>query len=244
MRTSNFRKSFLSAGDYLVTRILEELSNEEFLKQLLIRRIKKDPTILKSEIEKAISQNGIPKIFHCPITKLIQFLAPSLIRRNFSSVAPLIQHLQSNLPELLKNATKSGHIRALKKSVSPKIRIDRYKDMNFEIIEIPEGNLILGDSIVFYNTEEKGYSTFLDKDQTLNEVFLPINSNKILMGFSKELTTQVCSLNEIIAQCSLEFFIAKDESPSNNLLKTEIGKKAEIISPDEIEDVLFESMQE
>lgn len=244
VRTRNLRKSFLDAGDYLITQMLEKLSNEEFLKQMLIRRIRKDPAFIKSIIEEELSQNGIPRIFLWPITKLAQILGPSLIKNNFSSIAYIIQHLQSNLPELLQRASKAGHLRALKESVSPEFRTDRYKDMNFEIKEIPEGNLILGDSIVFYNTEDKGYSAFLDKDQALKEVFLPINSSKILIGFSKERTTQVYSLNEIIAQCSLEFFIAKDESPSNDLLKTEIGKKTEIISPDEIEDIIFKAMEE
>ena len=220
------------------------LGDEEVFKQMLIRNIRKDPTIIKSEIEKALSQNRISKIFLWPLAKIVQIIAPSLIEKNFSSVSQIIQQFQSNLPELLKNAVKSGHIRALKNSVSPIVRIDRYKELDFRILEIPKGNLILGDSIIFYNTEEKGYNSFLDKEQTLSEVFLPINSNKVLIGFSKELTTQICSLNEIIAQCSLEFFIAKDESPSNNLLKAEIGKKGEILSSDEIEGLLFKVIHE
>jgi hypothetical protein len=243
VRTRNLRKSFLDATDYLITKMFEKLSDEEFLKKLVIRRIRKDPSVLKSEIKKVLPKTGFLKFFLWPITKLVQLLAPSLIEKNFSSVTPLIQQLKSKLPETLKIASKSGHIRALKQSVSPKTRMDRYKDIKFEKIEIPEGNLILGDSIVFFNTEEKGYCTFLDKDQTLKEVFMPINSKKVLIGFSKEFTTPFCSLNEIIAQCSLEFFIAKDESPSNDLLKAEIGKKAEIISSEEIEEILFESLQ-
>lgn len=243
VRTRNLRKNFLDATDYLITKIFEKLSDDEFFKKWVIRRIRKDPSFIKSEIKKVIPKNGFLKFFLWPITKIVHLLAPLIIERNFSSMAPFIQHLKSKLPETLKGASKSGHIRALKQSVSPKIRMDRYKDLKFEIIEIPEGNLILGDSIVFFNTEEKGYSAFLNKDQTLKEVFLPINSNKVLIGFSKEFTTQLCLLNEIIAQCSLEFFIAKDESPSNDLFKAEIGKKAEIISSDEIEEILFESLQ-
>lgn len=243
VRTRNLRESFLATGDNLITRMLEKLSDEEFFKQVLIKKIRKDPTFIKSIIEEEIPQYGIPRIFLWPITKLVQFLAPFLIKKNFSSVAYIIQHLQSILPELLKRASKAGHLKALRESVSPKIRMNKYKDMNYEVIEIPEENLILGDSIVFFNTEDKGYRVFLDKGQALSEVFLPISSNKFLIGFSKEITTQGCALNKIIAQCSLEFFIAKNESPSNDFLKAEIGKKAEMLSPDEIEDILFEAMK-
>ena len=61
VRTRNYRLSFQNAGDILFTRMFEKLRDEEFLKQMLIRNIRADPSIIKPEIEKVICQIGFPK---------------------------------------------------------------------------------------------------------------------------------------------------------------------------------------
>ncbi len=104
--------------------------------------------------------------------------------------------------------------------------------LHYEIVSPPDESFILGDSIlVFHIGGEKPYKGFWDdEEEILNAVILPIDSNKCLVGTRCGFTLDPIELREAIAQCSLEFFIATENSEANQNLHAIIGQDAQIFT--------------
>jgi hypothetical protein len=139
---------------------------------------------------------------------------------------------------------KSGHIGALNRSISPEARAQRYETLTYNVLKVADPSIILGDSIVLFDVGEPSrYRPFLDKDDVLNAVYLPLDRETVLVGSRKNLFSVDSSLREGIARCSLEFFIATERSHANELLMDQIGADAHLLTQCELELIFNEDMQ-
>jgi hypothetical protein len=244
VRTRHLRQSFLQVGDYLVSRFLDFVSDENSYAGYLERTFRNDPSMLRKALTDELEKHGLPETM-LEILEVNSPLLPALIEQMKPLLRPLAAYMRSELPRRLRNAAKSGHIRALKKSASPEAKIRLYKDLQYAVADVRESGLILGDSAILFHVEgSKPYKAFIEKDDVLNAVVLPLTSSRLLVGACEGFVVSAHNWPEAIARCSLEYFIANDNSEINRLLQGSIAEDAAPLTTEELEDIITEVMNE
>ena len=245
VRTRHLRQSFLQAGDYLVSRLLDFMSDEDSYADYLERTFRNDPSMLRQALAVELEKSGLPETMLETILEVSSPLLPALIEQLKPTLRQSSAHLRSELPKTLRVAAKSGHIRALKKGVSPEVRIQRYKDLTYEVVDVQEGGLILGDAAILFHVEgAKPYKAFVDRDDGLNAVILPLTSTRLLVGAREGFCVSGHNWPEAIARCSLEYFIADEISNTNRLLQGRIAEDAAPLTRAELEEIFTEIMNQ
>ena len=219
-------------------RVLRKVS--EWLK----RKLLSDPSLLRQICAESIVEQKLPQGLFGPLLKLATVLGPILIDQQKSEFSRLATVLRPVLQKQLKQSAKSGHIRALKQSAIPKPKVKFYEDLTYSILSDAKGPLILGDSVVLFHVDgPRSYKSFLEADDVLNAVYLPIDSEKMLVGSKQGFTATQSSLRREIARCSMEYFIATENTESNRQLQKSINTNAALFSQTELNAVIEEALQ-
>ncbi len=138
--------------------------------------------------------------------------------------------------DLIPNSIREGHIKSLSKNAIPLTRVEKYKQLNWNVYEV-ESPLILGDvACIFREEGDNLFKSSCDIDKT-GQIYLPISSNQILIGTleSEEIETSVKILNESTAKCSYEQFICSEKTQDKIGLIELIGINSYLASDEEIE---------
>jgi hypothetical protein len=179
---------------------------------------------------------------------MVQISAPFMpvLMNQLRPVLPAIaEGLRSGPSKALKEAVKSGHIRALKNDIAPAAKVERYSKLRYAVIEMKAIRLILGDSVLVFRVDSpRLHKSFLEKDDTLRGVYLPLGPDKLLVGSTDGSHPDSADLRNVIAECCLEYFIADEDSPSNQLLQGAIGKNAALITTTELEGIFTDLITE
>lgn len=245
VRTRHLRQSFLRAGDFLVSRLLDFMADEQAFIAYLERQFRKDPSILRDSMSKELARQGLPQVLLQPLIQLSTPILPALMAKLRPMLPKLAEALRLTLPKTLRDAAKSGHIRALKKTISPEVKIQRYESLAYSVVEAADGPLLLGDSVVLFRVQgPRPYKTFLDKDDVLSSIILPLSSTRAIVGACEPVGVLPPDLPRATARCSLEYFIAAARSDANNILKDEIGEDAAPITRVELEEIISELIKE
>jgi hypothetical protein len=245
VRTRHLRENFLQTSEALVSRLLDFLSDDEAFAAFLIRWFQSEPSILRESFAKEFAKHQLPEELLDPIMRSIAPLVPAFIQQQRAQFSMLAAVLGAALPRILKEAAKSGHIRTLKRSIAPELRVQRYASLTYTVAKAVETPLILGDSVVVFDVQGlRRYKAFLDRDDTLNAVFLPLDPRRVLVGARDGFTGVHSGLREAIARCSLEYFIAAENSCANELLTDQIGSDAALLTQAELDDMINELIQE
>lgn len=139
---------------------------------------------------------------------------------------------------------KKSHVRVLSESISPAARLRRFQHLHHSVQPFEPGNLPLGDSIVLFHVKgDRQYKPYLDKDDELVDVILPLASDQYLIGrVDVELPVIQSDLPEQIARCSLESFIASANDERLRALQLQLGANAGWLTPREMQCVLNDLM--
>jgi hypothetical protein len=244
VRTRHLRQSFLRAGDYLVSRLLDFVADERSFMDYFERTLRNDPSILRKSFSDHLAKCGLPETMLEPMLKLGGPLLPAILAPLGPMLPKLAEELRSVLPKIFNEAAKSGHIRALKQAVSPEVRTEWYKDLTYSLVDADD-HLILGDSAVLFHIEgTKPYKAFLEKQDILDAVFLPLSPRRVLVGARESVSAPPPDLRQVIARCALEYFIADENCEANDPLQERIGEDASLLTEAELEEIISGIMNE
>ena len=244
IRTRHLRKNLLNSTDIIISSLLDFLSDGENFSEWLKRKLLSDPSLLRQTCAESIAERGLPQELSEPTLKLATLLAPVFIDQQKSEFSTLATMLRPILQKQLKQSAKSGHIRALKQSPIPEPKVKFYEDLTYSILSDTKEPLILGDSVVLFQVDgPRSYKSFLEADDVLNAVYLPIDSGKMLVGSLRGFTDTQSSLTKEIARCSMEYFIATENSRTNRQLQKSINTNAALFSQTELNAVIEEALQ-
>jgi len=241
IRTRHLRQMWLKSSGYLASQLVDFLDDGDRFLSFFKRRMRKDPTVLLNALSDRCIRAGLPPGSEAQMMNMIPAFMPQMEAHLREECRMAAEYLRENVPSIIRKATKSGHIKALKQAVSPEPRIKPYRTMLFRIVGIHDRPLVLGDSPVIVNVEgPRPYKTLHEKKDRLNAVYLPLTPWKLLVGTPT--SSDVCApdLREVIARCAIEYFIAHEPSKDNNLLKDEIGRDAYLLTADEIEKIAYD----
>jgi hypothetical protein len=238
VRTRHLRQSLLQTGELLVSRLLDFMADDAAFTTYLERRFREDPTILREAMVEALRKEALPAALLESMIQLSGHVMPALMARLRDLLPLLSKNLRSSLPAALKSAAKSGHIRGLKETLSPELRVQQYRALNYAMAESTE-SLVLGDSAILLRVAgEREYKPLLEKKDTLRTVILPLAPRLALVGASDGNHNMPAETRRALARCSLEYFIADEHSDGNVQLQKEIGMDAALLSQAQLEEIV------
>jgi len=240
IRTRHLRETFLRAGSFMVSGIADFMADESAFLDYLERTLQKDPSIMAKAASEEVAKHGWPEGVRDLLLDLAPKMMPVLMQSYVGPMLPqLAKVLRERMPQVLKDAAKSGHIKGLKRAIAPEAKVQRYQSLTYSVVETGGPRLILGDSILIFAIDGvRRYKTLLEKDDTLLGVYVPIGGTRVLVGAPQLIGSLPVSLYEAIARCSLEYFISDEASDTNEALKEAIGTDAALLTRAEMEAII------
>lgn len=237
IRTRNLRKNFLQSAEFLASNIFDNIFKKYASDDFLLKEFQSSSSKLRQSLISGLAER---RFSHVQIEQSMQRI-PMIIDPIKANLRLLAEVLRPLYLQRLKQTAKSGHITVLKTAIAPEMRVVQYKNLSYTLAEPIDGPLILGDSIVFFHVDgPRAYKAFLDKEDALKAVFLPLDARTLLVAAIPGFSANHHNLREAIARCSLEYFIATDRSSANELLKDRIGVDAALLTKAELEEILAE----
>src|ERR1019366_4035558 len=247
IRTRHLRQSFSNTAGVVMEEMLRFMADQQAFGGYMKRRIKNDPSFMRDAIAAELRKHNFPDSL-LPILLNVSLSQPFLEQMLPSLLADLslmTDQFRAALPHMLKNASKSGHIKALKQTISPQAKTDQYRALKFCLLRSTEVMLPLGDSsIIIQLNGERPFKTFSEKDDPIQSVYLPLSPSLVLVGSVDDKIPDISQIPMAIAQCSLEYFISDSRSSANDALHTHIGEPAHLLTQDQIDNLITEVMNE
>jgi hypothetical protein len=167
-------------------------------------------------------------------------LLDKVLPKTLSDMSEFAQQFRSSLPDILKEATKSGHVKALLETLTPEKKVNRFAGLQFQVREYSGPPLVLGDSLVVFQIEgDRKFKPFFESNDELVAVYLPLSPQQFLVGYNSSLELNPTLLRREIARCSLEHFVASEAPPAHNDLHQLIGENAHLLSISQVETILY-----
>lgn len=238
-RTRHARRSYLSAGTHIADAFFEMMSDPDQLGSFLRRTIREDPSFLRDALSKELEKHGLHQKLLPEVMKragpLVDLVLPSVT----AQVSSFAMGFRSNLPATMGRAAKLSHIRALEQNVAPTAKAQVFSKFRFHVARQPGTSLLLGDSLVLFHTNgPRTFKALFDKADDLQAIILPISSDSVLVGAGNGYRLDFDRLPLEVARCSLECFIASEESDRNLELRAAIGENAHLLSESELREIL------
>jgi len=134
----------------------------------------------------------------------------------------------------------------LAKSLLAEPRVADYQKLHWYVRKSAEP-LILGDmGCLFEVREPKKFKSLNDKEDEIVAAYVPISSDTMILGTNSSGMSQIDfrEINKTFAKCSREFFVCREFSENIRILLPSIGVEAEIISQEELKQLVNEMILE
>lgn len=232
-RTKFLRQHFTETTSDLLGELNRWFLNPQILKKIMKKYASDNP----DEIDALLSQYVDEPIARVALKELMienfDMLGTKVIKSTSDDAAHSMKALAENLLEI----AKQSHIKAILSMTPDSIRRDRYLGLNYRLKSGFDGNLVCPDTMTSFLTDGKP-KPFLDKDDRLESVWIPLTSDLMLIG---ETSTSVDRTNQsvlrILASTSFSAFIAKSDVPDLRRLSSRIGKNAQVLSVVDIKSI-------
>lgn len=141
----------------------------------------------------------------------------------------------SEVKQAQKNEVKKSHLETLSQNLLPVNRVEKYDSLKWFVCD-SSISLVLGDVGCLFKISGNRYKPLDDKKDKIKNIFLPISSNKMLVGTSSHQKPKI-DFNHLITiyvEYSREFFICSKSSQKMKSLRFSLGKKAGILTNEEM----------
>jgi len=242
VRTRHLRQSFLQASEILYSKTVPILSDKETLERLLGDHVAKNPAKLSQIVQDELQQRGLSISGSGALVKEMTDRLPQFLQEVGPELERASTNILSALPGILRSSIKDAHNKALGKTIAPEIRVQNYEKLNFRTENVVEGNMILGDcGTLFHVKGPKPFKTITEKSDIILAAILPIARTRLLIGANKDHQVKPTEVRTAIARCSLEFFIASENSDENAQIAKLIGLDAAPLTDQEIQAIVDEA---
>jgi hypothetical protein len=242
IRTRHLRESFSMSASFLMKELLRFFEDEQAFGKYVQLKLRNDPSILRNAIIEELKSSNPSDSTLEEVLKASQPMFDQILPSLLSNLSSTTNHLRAAIPQMVKAGSKSGHIKALLQALAPPLKTDVYAKLKFRVLHAQDAIIPLGDSMLVFQLEgERTFKPFSEKGDQIHAVYLPLSSNRVLVGSANDAILDISQLPTVIAQCSLEYFIGSSESAGNDLLHSRIGEFAYILSQEQI-GALIEDM--
>ena len=250
-RTKHLRDSLVETTGVLTTTLTNYLADQSRFRAWILEYYKRHPEVVRKALDDALGQMQLPRHQRLMLRqRMLMMIRPERIvaqmDKDIHGYALMFGALGPMLLEKIPEMAKEGHIKTLAKSLIPEPRVEDYRRLNWFVFKSVEP-LILGDvGCLFEVTGKKKFISLSGKEDELKNIYLPISSDTLVVGTVSTTSPQVDfkTLNENVAKSSRDFFVCRESSPEMHKLLGVLGTEAEILSEDEIEQLVREVILE
>lgn len=247
MRTSHLRSYLLQANKLAISSISDFIGDNNNLPGKLKRMISSNPSQLRDAVRDSLEEQSLPREMLQPTLMLATRFGPDLIdqqQRFLHDFAASMQDLLGKYEERAPKTAQYGHIKSMQRSPATTARADRYKNLTYSIVKKLDGT-ILGDSLVLFRiNSERRYKATLDADDEMIAVYLPIDSETVLVGANRFEKTIPDDFSEAVARCSLKYFVASQNTEAYQKLQGKIGSNTIFFTEEEKKRITGEILSE
>jgi hypothetical protein len=241
IRTRHLRQAFLERSELMYSRTMTKLETPGLAEALLKRRWERDPSMLENSVREELRAKGLPESLMPSVVETMRQQLPAVTKELPFLMPLLTASIKPRIRQALKEGIKRGHLKALRKSIAPDVRIERYAGLRFFVTEARGADLILPDcGVVFRVAESDVLKPFIDKDDSIVAAILPITPNRLILGVAADRAFNCENLPEQIARCCYDFFVAAADSQQNRSIANQIRVNALPLSETEIDGVIEE----
>jgi len=214
IRSAFVRGTFSAAATELLEHFANSMESDDTARALLeIDSLKSESMLVKSIEEDIVPNFGqMPEGFRNAFAKLAHFRAREKFPQMFPSLTAAVLQQFEMLLEKMPELIDSSHSKALDRDLVPQGRVNRLKEMNWQIIAVDApSHFVLPDCLAIGSPTPDFKSAepyWLVNDDELAGVVMPISSAKALVGCTGAAQIMLPRLNYALARCSLEFFIS------------------------------------
>ncbi len=252
IRTKNFRSSFYDFSENITQRLDQYVSNPKNLEKIILNQ----PIFIKKQFEKVWQESVEPLLkentellksqgittskiasekekFYAKFLKELPKQAKTDLPEYTQELIKGFSQIKSDLPEIIKKA----HINRLKGKPVIENKIEDYSGLSWFVISV-KTSLILSDAgCLFEVVGKRRFRLFDDSKENLINVFLPLSSQKLLVGSKYRILPNfgINLLNKVAACCSYDLFISSENSTDRLKLSNLIGSWATLLTDGEIE---------
>lgn len=236
IRTRSIQESFAQTAAHMVESVNKNLFDMRKIKKLMAQ----NQPMIQAKLEEAVDQFSLSQDQREALLKFMQESVTTATDEQQEFFASLMQPFFETAQTIIPKSIKAGQRNALSQSVAPALRVDDYLNLQWYVRKTCTA-LILGDSGCFFEIEgERRFRPLNDKQDSIQRVYLPISSVRLLIGCSQEVPQEpdVNFINAAAARCSREFFIGKERSDDWSALQQTIGENADLFNRDEIDQMI------
>jgi hypothetical protein len=216
VRNDHFRKATADGGGALFQGMSEVLSEEKTAKSFLGIDGDKPSELFAAELSKMWERLR-------PLAAIVGMSEDQFrewpfktIKTNFSSfhaeVGGALNDTLGSIVEKVPDVAANAQRRSLTETLTPPKRVDRLSQYSWQTVELDEP-LVLPDCVALGANTESGILPLMlaDLDKT-EAVFMPIASDRLLVGSLNGTREIPPELNQLSAACSWDFFVARDRT--------------------------------
>jgi Protein of unknown function (DUF4238) len=231
VRTKYVREVARNAGVNLLRALASNFPNQERIRAellsldrinlLMARRVERWNAFSRTERERARS------LWRYHIVDSLPQYYPAFVERLNMEIEKGIGQLSGLL--------RANMIKGLADNPSPEAAARRYDGYSWSVSET-SGNIILGDTACVVECADGSYRGFDNTELPARSIFLPITSNRLLVGTTGAFPRiGVDTLNAAAARSSCDFFISANLDKPLDELHLRISETAEILSTGQAE---------
>lgn len=246
VRNDNFRKATTSVGVAMIEGVADQFANADATRALLgLDRDDPDSPFAK-ELAQAMEQYR-PLIAMLGMDEAaFRQWAFAMVRSNFEDYhreirGPMdeaVATILATVPGVAADAQR----KSLGESLAPTQRVERMAAFHWRVVHQSQP-MILSDCVAMAtDAEGVAYPLMLADLDTLDGIFLPLATDRLLVGSRGAAVPVSGDLNAAFAGCSWDFFVARDRTPAlealRNTLRSSITSHLDGLVDDTISDAV------
>lgn len=222
IRTKKLRESYVQGITYIAKRIRERLKAKNAARKLLENHLRKEPNALLQELEQGPPLTSKEKK---RVLKMLGKKSKLLRAIDAPFRAAAEQHVET-LIQRIAPEVKETHSRILREHPAPTLRAEELRALRWRLEVNPAASLILSDAAVLFQLGgTDSFKALTESGDVIARAFLPLSPTHLLVGEGSDLppasTTE--ELNQVMARCSHEHFVAATQGHAQTALQQEIG---------------------
>jgi hypothetical protein len=250
-RTKHLRDSFIESTGFLLDTLFAYLADKKNFNDFLLEYYKRHPEVIRQALDNALAQMSLDRYQRHRLKNfMLSLLTPEIIaaqiEQESSEYSFMFKTLGPMLLEKLPQLVAEGQIKTLAKSRIAEPRVDTYRQLRWHVRK-SENSLILGDvGCLFEVRGAKSFKSLTDKHDQIITAYLPISLDTMVVGTNSTEISQIDfgEINKTFAKGSREFFVCSESSEDVRILLQSIGGEAEIISREELRQLVNEIIWE
>jgi Protein of unknown function (DUF4238) len=223
VRNDHFRKVVSTGGAGLLSGLTDLMSDEGNSRRFLGVDNEQPSGVIAAEFTKKIAELG-PLLTAAGITKAqFEALAFNELKANFSllhaetvgMLGALVDSIAGQMPDLTAGAQK----KALAENLSPSLRVDMLSQYRWRTVEPPTG-VVLPDCVAIgVDAKAEILPLMLADLDAVEVIYMPLATNRLLIGSKVESAQVLDQINELLARCSWDFFVGGAPQPSSQYVR-------------------------